>query len=123
MRQCPGHSNASGLQLKISPSHSFSQLKQLCPSSSKDQPRLPIASNESSRFQLSFEEQLSELAKGLITGNTKGSINWAMKNSDLWLKSRNDANPENPVPENILTSSDPATQYSTVCICLHVATF
>ena len=66
-----------------------------------------MASNESSRFQFSSEEQLSELAKGLIPENTKGSTNWALKNFNPWLKSRNDANPENPVPEDILTSSDP----------------
>ena len=110
---CPGHSNASGLQLEISPSHPLPQLEQLRPSASKDQPRLPMASNESSRFKFSSEEQLSELAKGLIPENTKGSTNWALKSFNLWLKSRNDANPENPV----------ATQYSTVCKCLHVATF
>ena len=104
---CPGHSNASGLQLEISPSHPLPQLEQLRPSSSKDQPHLPMASNESSRFKFSSEEQLSELAKGLIPENTKGSTNWALKNFNLWLKSRNDANPENPVPEDILTSSDP----------------
>ena len=103
---CPGHSNASGLQLERSPSHSLPQLEQLHPSSSKDQPRPPMASNESARFQFSSEEQLSELAKGLIPENTKGSTNLAVKNFNLWLKSRNDANPENPVPEDILTSSD-----------------
>ena len=104
---CPGHSNASRLQLEISPSHPLPQLEQLRPSSSKDQPHLPMASNKSSRFEFSSEEQLSELAKGLIPENTKGGTNWALKNFNLWLKSRNDANPENPVPEDILTSSDP----------------
>ena len=52
-----------------------------------------MASNESSRFQFSSEEQLSELAKGWIPENAKGST----KNFNLWLKSSNDANPENPV--------------------------
>ena len=98
---CPGHRNASGLQLEITPSHPLPQLEQLCPSSSKDQPHHPMASNESSCFQFSSEEQLSELVKGLIPENTKG--NWALKNFNLW----NDANLENPVPEDILTSSDP----------------
>ena len=39
----------------------------------KLQPRFPTASNESSRFKLASEQQLSELAKGLIPENTKGS--------------------------------------------------
>ena len=68
---CPGYS--SGLQLKTDTSRPLPQLEQLRPSSSKDQPRFPTASNESSRFKLASEQQLSELAKGLIPENTKGS--------------------------------------------------
>ena len=102
---CPGYS--SRLQLETDTSRPLPQLEQFHPSSSKDQLRLPIASNKSSHFKISTEQQLSELAKGLIPENTKGSTNWSLKIFNLWLKSRNDVNPENPVPEDILTSSDP----------------
>ena len=63
----------TGLQLETDISRPLPQLEQLRPSSSKDQPRFPTASNESSRFKLASEQQLSELAKGLIPENTKGS--------------------------------------------------
>ena len=68
---CPGYS--SGLQLETDTFRPLPQLEQLRPSPSKDQPRFPTASNESSRFKLASEQQLSELAKGLIPENTKGS--------------------------------------------------
>ena len=67
---CEWTGYSSGLQLETDTSRPLPQLEQLRPSSSKDQPRFPT---ESSCFKLASEQQLSELAKGLIPENTKGS--------------------------------------------------
>jgi hypothetical protein len=74
----PGY--LSGLQLDADTSRPLPQPEEPRP---KDQPLLLTTSNESSRFKFASEQQLSELAKGLIPENTKGSTNWALKNFNL----------------------------------------
>ena len=64
------------------------------------------------RFKFASEQQLSELAKGLVPENTSKSTKWALNNFDAWLKARNVCHPDNPVPEDILMSSDPEVHLS-----------
>ena len=59
------------------------------------------------RFKFAKEEELSQFAKGLVPQNTTKSTKWALNNFEAWMKSRNLSCPDNPVPENILTCSDP----------------
>ena len=67
------------------------------------QPLLP-----SERFQFSSNEKLLELAKGYTPANTNNSTKWALKVFDLWRQARNCHSPEDPVPEDLLTSCNPA---------------
>ncbi len=70
------------------------------------QPRL--LSQTVTRFDFTTsEEELSELAKGLVPQNTAKNTQWAVKNFEDWRKTRNACHPENPVPEDILESCDP----------------
>ncbi len=70
------------------------------------QPRL--LSQTVTRFDCTTsKEELFELAKELVPQNTAKNTQWAVKNFEDWLETRNACHPENPVPEDILESCDP----------------
>ena len=73
-------------------------------SSSSYQPLLP---SECERFQFKSDKELLELAKDYTPANTSRSTKWALKVFDLWSQARNQRYPEDPVPDHLLTSSDP----------------
>ena len=54
------------------------------------------------------DEQLAVLSKGVVPANTDKSTKWALANFDAWRKARNEKYPANPVPEDLLTTNDPA---------------
>ena len=62
---------------------------------------------DSKCFKFAKEEELSEIAKGLVPENTNNSTKWALNNFDAWTKARNASYPDSPVPEDILMSSNP----------------
>jgi hypothetical protein len=64
-------------------------------------------SSTSKRFKFTKEEELSEFVKGLIPENTSKSTKWALNNFEAWMKARNTNYPDDPVPDDILLSSDP----------------
>ena len=69
--------------------------------------RLTSPTSAVKRFKFAKEEELSQFTKGLVPQNTSKSTKWALNNFEAWMKSRNLSCPDNPVPEDILTCSDP----------------
>ena len=47
------------------------------------------------------------MLKGLVPDNTNKSTKWALNNLEAWMKARNTSYPDDPVPKDILLSSDP----------------
>ena len=54
-------------------------------------------------------EELAILSKGMVPVNTDRNTKWALSNFFAWKEARNQKYPENPVPEDLFTCSDPAT--------------
>ena len=54
------------------------------------------------------DEQLAVLSKGVVPANTDKSTKWALANFEAWRRARNEKYPANPVPEDLLTTNDPA---------------
>ncbi len=54
------------------------------------------------------DKKLSELAKGLIPPDTNRSTHWALRTYDSWKTARNRLHPQDQVPEDLLTSTDPS---------------
>ena len=54
------------------------------------------------------DDQLAVLSKGMTPANTSKSTKWALANFDAWRQARNKRYPEDKVPDNLLTSNDPA---------------
>ena len=52
------------------------------------------------------EEDLSVAAKGVTTANTSVANDWAVRNLKNWIENRNKVNPNDLVPEKLLTCSD-----------------
>ena len=67
----------------------------------------PSVQTASKRFKFAEEEELSQFAKGLVPDNTNKSTKWALNNLEAWMKPRKTSYPDDPVPEDILLSSDP----------------
>ena len=61
----------------------------------------------SEHFQFTSKGNLLELGKGYTPANTSHCTKWALKGFDLWRQATNKHNPEDPVPEDLLTSCNP----------------
>ena len=55
------------------------------------------------------DDELAVLSKGIVPVNTDKNTKWALSNFFAWKEARDKKYPDNPVPEDILTCSDPAT--------------
>ena len=75
------------------------------PSVTAGQPSKSVSTTE--RFEFASEQELTELAKGLVPENTSKSSKWALNNFEAWLKARNASDSDIHIPENILMSTDP----------------
>ena len=75
------------------------------PSVTAGQPSKSVSTTE--RFKFASEQELTELAKGLVPENTSKSSKWALNNFEAWLKARNASDSDIHIPENILMSTDP----------------
>ena len=73
--------------------------------SEQKQPHL--LSEDVKRFDFASDEDLSELAKGLVPHSAAKSTQWAVKNFEDWRSARNACHPDNPIPHNALDSCDP----------------
>ena len=60
------------------------------------------------RFTFATDEQLTDLAKGIVPANTTRSTQWALRMFEDWKQARNERFKSDPVPENLLLSEDPA---------------
>ena len=60
------------------------------------------------RFDFATDEALAELAKGHIPYNSNRSTKWALTVFEQWRQARNDSHRDNPVPDDLFTTSDPA---------------
>ena len=68
----------------------------------------PSSTQTSKRFgKFVGDEELSVLAKGVIPANTDKSTKWALPNFNAWKEARNREHPNNPVPEDLFTISEP----------------
>ena len=54
------------------------------------------------------DDELATLSKGLIPANTSRNTKWALKTFEEWRNARNLNFPQDPVPETLLTCTDPA---------------
>ena len=59
------------------------------------------------RFALVSDQEIAKLSEGLVPQNTAKMNSWALKNFHDWMKNRNQCNPTNPVPDDILQCVDP----------------
>lgn len=59
--------------------------------------------------------ELMKAAEGVIPINTQSSNEWALRNFRAWMEHRNAAVPDDPVPSNLLSSSDAATLCKWLC--------
>ena len=58
------------------------------------------------RFAVVEEKELEEASKGVVPLNTKKNNTWAVQNFNEWALSRNSRSPDDPVPEDLLSSND-----------------
>ena len=58
------------------------------------------------RFRFASEQKLTQLAKGLVPENTSKSTKWAINNFEAWMRARNASHSEDPIPEDVLMSTD-----------------
>lgn len=63
---------------------------------------------EPQRFNFASDEQLSDLAKGLIPANTCKPTKWALKVFELWRQTCNQIHQGDPVPDELFTTNDPS---------------
>ena len=61
------------------------------------------------RFSFKTESEMKVLSKGFVPKNTSNSTSWAVRNFRAWSNSRNECFPDDPVPNDLLTSSDTET--------------
>ena len=54
------------------------------------------------------DQELAELGKGLTPANTTRCTKWTLKTFELWKNARNQRFPEDGVPEDLLTCTDPS---------------
>ena len=54
------------------------------------------------RFTFATDEQLTDLAKGIVPANTTRSTQWALRVFEDWKQARNERFKNDPVPENRL---------------------
>ena len=59
------------------------------------------------RFALVSDQEIAKLSEGLVPQNTAKMNSWALKNFHDWMKNRNQCNPTDPVPDDILQCIDP----------------
>ena len=55
------------------------------------------------------DDELAILSKGVVPANTDRNTKWALSNFFAWKEARNKKYPENPVPEELFSCTDPAT--------------
>ena len=67
----------------------------------------PLTSASSKRFDYFVDDdELTQLGKGFTSINTKKNTKWALNNYTEWVKARSLQFPQNPVPANLLQSTD-----------------
>ena len=59
------------------------------------------------RFKFSSKEQLDKMSKGFTPANTSKATQWALNVFSEWKEARNKDFPNQPVPEDLLTTSNP----------------
>ena len=80
------------------------------PSAGSNEPHPSASANEllpCQRFTFVSDEQLADLAKGIVPLNTTKSTKWALKVYKDLKQERNERFRSDPVPENLLLSDDP----------------
>ena len=58
-------------------------------------------------FAFTSEQEIAKLYEGLVPQNTAKMTSWALKNFQDWMRNRNQCNPADPVPDDILQCVDP----------------
>ena len=86
--------------------HPESELSPLSSSSVNANVDEPLPSS-SGRFALGSDDEIAQLAKGLVPQNTAKMTSWALKSFYEWKTNRNKHNPADPVPDDIFNCSDP----------------
>ena len=84
----------------------------------RQKPKLSLSLKKKTnvRFSKSISsEELKKAAEGVTLVNTQSSNDWALRNFRAWMEHRNTAAPDDPVPPNLLSSSDAATLCKWLC--------
>ena len=68
------------------------------------------------RFAVVEEKELEEASKGVVPLNTKKNNTWAVQNFNEWALSRNSRSPDDPVPEDLLSSNDADVMCKWLCL-------
>ena len=68
------------------------------------------------RFPVVEEKELEEASKGVVPLNTKKNNTWAIQNFNEWALSRNSRSPDDPVPEDLLSSNDADVMCKWLCL-------
>ena len=68
-----------------------------------------------SRFTVASTTDVAKAAEGVVPENTARVNAWALKNFELWVKATGEANPSDPVPQDILHSNDPVLVCKWLC--------
>ena len=58
------------------------------------------------RFKFVQDNELQQLSKGFVPKNTATNTKWALKNFQAWKEARNSNLSQDPVPDNLLETSD-----------------
>ena len=83
------------------------QQPDMASSSSSDEPLPPVYTSTDLRFQHFVDDQeLAELSKGFTPKNTDKNTKWALKNFTEWARVRSTQFPQDPVPSDLLNSTD-----------------
>ena len=78
-----------------------------CPNTSPTRTQSSTAKQQ--RFIFVSDENLSVMSKGVVPVNTDKSTRWALSNFEAWKTARNEQHPNDPVPDDLLMCTDPAT--------------
>ena len=81
-------------------------------------PESSALSREQHFTEFVSDDKLADLAKWFVPDNTERNTRWALKNFDLWRKTRNKCQPEDPIPEDFFQCSGPQILNRHLCFVL-----
>lgn len=69
---------------------------------------LSLGKKSKERFHVVTDVVVQEAVKGVVPGNTAKNTSWAIQNFTDWMENRNSMCPNDPIPSDLLSTTDPA---------------